>query len=251
MLLKGGYTNYGQDIGVLMLDTKFPRIPGDIGNAKTYPGLPIRYKLVKNANAPKIMGKSPDPALLQPFIDAARELEAEGVKAITTSCGFLAAYQRILADAVNVPVFTSSLMLAPLIHNMLGTGKRIGIFTERDWNMTEDHFNNSGWSSKDIPIAVTGMLEEAKFPALFIDNGVEEEFEELQKCMEEITTRHMRNHPDTGAIIFECTNFGPWSKVVQGIAKVPVFGINQLLEYVAACVNVRDYLGVKLPFQMI
>ena len=27
MKLVGGYTNYGQDIGVLMLDTIFPRIP--------------------------------------------------------------------------------------------------------------------------------------------------------------------------------------------------------------------------------
>ena len=241
MLLKGGYTNYGQDIGVLMLDTKFPRIPGDIGNARTYPNIPLRFKMVKNAQSPKIMGKTPAPEVMQPFIDAAREMEAEGVKAITTSCGFLAMYQRLLADSVNVPVFTSALMLAPLVHTMINRDKKIGIFTERAWNMTEEHFNNVGWSSKDIPVVVTGMLEGAKFPALFIDNGVEEEFEELQKCMEEITIRHMKENPDTGAIIFECTTFGPWSKMVQDIAGVPVFGINQLVEYVASCVNVRDY----------
>ena len=33
MKLKGGYSNYGQDVGILMLDTRFPRPPGDIGNA--------------------------------------------------------------------------------------------------------------------------------------------------------------------------------------------------------------------------
>lgn len=42
MRLKGGFTNYGQDIGILMLDTIFPRIPGDIGNAKSY-DFPVRY----------------------------------------------------------------------------------------------------------------------------------------------------------------------------------------------------------------
>ena len=169
MLLKGGYTNYGQDIGILMLDTRFPRIPGDIGNARSYEGIPIRYKVVKNAHASKVMGKEPDAELLKPFIEAAQELEAEGVKAITTSCGFLAAFQRTLADSVNIPVFTSALMLAPLVHSMINKNKKIGIFTERAWNMDENHFLKCGWSSKDIPVCVTGMLEGSPFPALFID----------------------------------------------------------------------------------
>jgi len=240
VLLKGGYTNYGQDIGVLMLDTAFPRIPGDIGNARSY-DIPVRYKIVKNAHASRIMGKEPDNELLKPFIEAARELEAEGVKAISISCGFLAAYQRTLADAVTVPVFTSALMLAPLVRTMINRDKKIGIFTERAWNMDENHFNKVGWSSKDIPVCVSGMLEGSPFPALFIDGGIQEEREVLEECMVELTTRHMREHPDTGAIIFECTNFGPFSRHVQDIAQVPVFGINQLLEYVAACVNIRSY----------
>jgi len=89
MRLKGGYTNYGESIGILMLDTRFPRPPGDIGNARSY-DFPVRYKIVKNAYTDRIMGHSPDPGLIEPFVEAARELESEGVKAITTSCGFLA-----------------------------------------------------------------------------------------------------------------------------------------------------------------
>ena len=241
MKLTGGYTNYGQDIGILMLDTAFPRIPGDIGNAKSYPNIAVRYKTVKNAYPSEIMGRAPSADLITPFITAAQELEAEGVKAITTSCGFLAAYQRILADSVNIPVFTSALMLVPLVHTMINRNQKIGIFTERAWNMTENHFNQVGWSSKDIPVCVSGMPEGSPFPALFCDGGTEEEFEVLEECMIELTQRHMREHPDTGAIIFECTNFGPFSRTVQDIAKVPVFGINQLLEYIASCVDIRSY----------
>ena len=241
MMLKGGYTNYGQDIGILMLDTKFPRIPGDIGNARSYEGIPIRYKIVKNAVTSKIMGKEPDAELIKPFIEAARELEAEGVKAITTSCGFLAAFQRILADSVNIPVFSSTLILAPLIRAMINKNKKIGIFTERAWNMNENHFIKCGWSSKDIPVCVSGMPEGSPFPALFIDGGLEEKREVLEECMIDLAKRHMKEHPDTGAIIFECTNFGPFSRQVQDIAQVPVFGINQLIEYIASCVNIRSY----------
>lgn len=240
MHLTGGFTNYGQDIGIIMLDTIFPRIPGDIGNAGSYP-FPVRYKTVKNAKPCTVMGDQPDAGLLEPFVEAARELEAEGVKAITTSCGFLAAYQKELADAVRIPVFTSALILVPLVRSMINRDRKIAIFTERAPYMNEGHFNKVGWSSKDIPVVVSGMPEGSRFPALFIGNGYEEEREVLQECMEALTRRHMDEHPDTGAIVFECTNFGPFSRHVQDIARVPVFGINQLLEFVASVVNVRAY----------
>jgi hypothetical protein len=113
-----------------MLDTRFPRPRGDIGNALSY-DFPVRYKIVRGAHATKIMGDHPDPSLLEPFVAAARELEAEGVKAITTSCGFLAAFQKQLASSVNIPVFASCLIQAPLIHAMLPPGRIIGVFTER------------------------------------------------------------------------------------------------------------------------
>lgn len=34
---RGGKTVYGAGIGVLMLETRFPRIPGDIGHAVSFP----------------------------------------------------------------------------------------------------------------------------------------------------------------------------------------------------------------------
>src|SRR5688572_15199686 len=98
-LLRGGRTVYGQALGILMLDTRFPRPPGDVGNALTWP-FPTQYRIVTGAHQQRIMGAKPDPTLLAPFLEAARDLEALGVRAITTSCGFLAAFQRELAAAV-------------------------------------------------------------------------------------------------------------------------------------------------------
>src|SRR5215216_3062485 len=111
--LRGGRTVYGQALGILMLDTRFPRPPGDVGHAATWP-FPVCYRIVQGAQPHRIMGETPDPALLAPFVEAARELEAAGVRAITTSCGFLAAFQRELAAAVSVPVLTSALLQVPL-----------------------------------------------------------------------------------------------------------------------------------------
>jgi hypothetical protein len=101
MKLRGGYTNYGQDIGVLMLDTRFPRPRGDIGNARTF-DFPVRFKVVKGAKTSRIMGDEPDAAPVAPFIDAVRERAAVGAGAITASRGFLAPFQRRIAEAVAI-----------------------------------------------------------------------------------------------------------------------------------------------------
>src|SRR4051794_10566870 len=124
-LHKGGRTIYGHALGVLMLDTLFPRIPGDVGNALTWP-FPVQYKIIKGATPYRVTDPDPDPELLPPFIEAARELEAEGVGAITTSCGFLAIFHRELAAAVSVPVATSSLLQVPLAARLIRPDQRVG-----------------------------------------------------------------------------------------------------------------------------
>jgi len=240
--LYGGYTNYGQDIGVLMLDTQFPRIPGDIGNNFSYPGVHLRYKMVKNALGSKICTPEPDPEMIKPFIEAAKELEAEGCKAITTSCGYLLAFQEVLAKSVNIPVFTSGIMLVPLVRTMMGPEAKIAILTERPWNLNPAHFPKIGFDvNTDKNIVISGMREGSAFPALFIDNNLEEDEEVLRDCMLLMAKDTMEKHPDTKAIVFECTNFGPWTKDVSDYTGVPVFGINQLLEFVASCVRPRYY----------
>src|SRR5437762_6445737 len=118
----GGFNQYGFTVGILMLDTRFPRIPGDMGNATTFP-FPVRYHRVQGANPDLVVRRGAE-GLLPAFVDGARQLEREGVGAVTTNCGFLVKFQRELAAAVTVPVFTSSLLLVPLVHQMLPRGRR-------------------------------------------------------------------------------------------------------------------------------
>src|SRR5690625_4719374 len=99
-------------IGILMLDTTFHRPVGDIGNKNTFP-FPVSYKKVKGASISRVV-KQRDPSLLEPFIQAALEFEREGVKAITTSCGFLAIFQKEIQKQLKTPFFSSSLLQVPL-----------------------------------------------------------------------------------------------------------------------------------------
>src|SRR5881628_761607 len=111
--VRGGFNQYGVTVGILVLDTRFPRIVGDIGNARTFP-FPVRYRRVTGADPDLVVRRGAE-GLLAAFVEGAQELEREGVGAITTSCGFLIKYQRELARVVRVPVLTSSLLLVPLV----------------------------------------------------------------------------------------------------------------------------------------
>jgi hypothetical protein len=114
MILEGGANIYGIPIGVLSLESYFAKPPGHIKNASTF-DFPVTFKVVKGATTKKVVDYG-DRSLLEPFIAAARELESEGVEAITGSCGFLALFQREIADAVNIPVFLSSLIQVPMVY---------------------------------------------------------------------------------------------------------------------------------------
>ena len=96
---------------MIVFDTRFPRPPGDIGCPQTWSraGVPARLRVVPGASARRVV-QMQDPSLLSPFADAATELAAQGARLITTSCGFLAAWQAELASVVSVPVVTSSLV---------------------------------------------------------------------------------------------------------------------------------------------
>src|SRR4026207_2388469 len=104
----GGFNQFGFTVGILMLDTRFPRIPGDMGNATTFP-FPVRYHRVSGAAPgpvrrrgaararPPLPGRRGAEGLLDAFVEAARFLEREGVGAITTNCGFLVKFQAQMA----------------------------------------------------------------------------------------------------------------------------------------------------------
>ena len=238
-LLRGGRTVYGQTLGILMLDTRFPRPPGDVGNALTWP-FPTQYRIVKGANQSRIMGSEPDPTLLEPFLEAARDLEAHGVRAITTSCGFLAAFQPELAAAVSVPVLSSSLLQVPLVSRLLRPDQKVGVLTERP-HLTERHFRGVGWSPETVPVVVESLPPDAVFPTVFIDNGLESDTAVLEREMVELAERVAREHPEVGALVLECTNFVPYSQAMRRATGLPVYDLYTLVMMATLGLDGREF----------
>lgn len=197
-------------LGILMLDTKFPRIPGDVGNEHSF-SFEIIKKVITGADPKRVVVEA-DPMLLEPFIHAAKELEQEGAAAITTSCGFLAMFQKELSNAVSIPVFSSSLLQVPLVYQMLGAGKIVGIMTANSKTLGNKHFKGVGIET--IPKVVYGM-ENLEFGNVFVGNNVNLNQNSAEKEMITIAKKMIQEHPEVGAIVLECTNMPPYSKAVQ------------------------------------
>ncbi len=227
MMLTGGDTNDGQDIGSLMLDTVFPRLVGDIGNARTLP-FPVRYKVVRGALPAKIVERN-DERLLAAFIEGARELAADGVKAVTTSCGFLAIYQRELAAAVGVPVFTSSLLQVPLIEKMLDPARPIVIVTANSATLSPRHLAGAGIDPAGGRHVIVGMEEKPEFYTTFVRQKTTLDVAALTGEIEETARGIKAGFPDAGALVLECTNLPPFRRLFARITGLPIFDILSLL----------------------
>jgi hypothetical protein len=237
MLFHNSIINQSQPLGILMLDTKFPRVEGDIGNAKTWP-FPVKYYIVENVIPNKIMGKVPFKETLQQFIYSAISIESCGVRAITTSCGFLAIFQNHISKHLSVPFISSALMTVPLVSNILGN-RKIGILTERAQNLTEEHFQGVGWSQSDYNVEIYGMNKDAVFPQVFIGNRDEANLLELENDIRKLAERVEKNS-SVHALVLECTNFVPWSHLISSITGLPVFHIVNTVELVVNA-NLRNF----------
>ncbi|MBI1962914.1 MAG: aspartate/glutamate racemase family protein, partial [Candidatus Rokubacteria bacterium] len=224
--VRGGYNQYGFSVGVLMLDTRFPRVPGDMGHAATFP-FPVRYHRVEGA-APDLVVRRGAEGLLPVFIAGARQLESEGVGAITTNCGFLVKFQAELAAAVRVPVFTSTLLLVPLVHRMLPPGRRVGLMTVNAATLTAEHLRGAG-IGEDVPLAVAGMEGEKEFTRVLLGDELELDVDLAREEHVRVARRLVAEHPDVGAIVLECTNMPPYAADVQRATGLPVFDIVSLV----------------------
>jgi hypothetical protein len=224
--VRGGFNQFGFTVGILMLDTRFPRIPGDMGNATTFP-FPVRYHRVTGAS-PDVVVRRGAAGLLPDFVEGARALEREGVGAITTNCGFLVKYQRELAAAVTVPVFTSSLLLVPLVHRMLAPGRRVGLMTVNASSLSPEHFTGAG-IGPEISLAVAGMEGEKEFTRVMLGDELEMDVDLAREEHVRVARRLMSEHPDIGAIVLECTNMPPYAADIQRETGRPVFDITTLV----------------------
>ena len=226
---RGGKTVFGASIGILMLETQFPRIPGDIGNALSWP-FPVHYRVVRGATPDNVVRG--DPGLrLDDFIAAGRELVEMGCDGVASNCGFLALLQSELSKALGVPVATSALMQAPMIAATLPPDRHVSILTISEATLTDDHLRAAGVAD-GTPVLGTDAGRE--FTRAILGDEVEIDFDACRADLLDTAARLVEAHPRTGAILLECTNMVPYAADIRAHVGLPVYSIHSFLTWFQA-----------------
>ncbi len=216
-------------IGVLCLETAYTKIEGHIRNPATF-DFPVRYQVVRGATPDRLVRRA-DPTLLEPFIAAARALAAAGVAAITSGCGFLALFQRELADAVDVPLYSSSLIQLPMVHRMLRSDQAVGVLTASKDALSAAHLAAVG--AEAVPVLVAGMAGRPEFREVILEGRrTALDAGRLRGEVLAEAARLASDHQELGAIVIECTDLVPFACAIQGATGVPVFDIVTLTSMV-------------------
>ncbi|MDA0702638.1 MAG: aspartate/glutamate racemase family protein [Proteobacteria bacterium] len=218
---------YGYCTGILLLDYQGPFVPGDVGNADTY-DYPVLFKVVEGATYPRVF--TGDPELEPAIIKAAQELEAQGVKAISSDCGFFLNYQDVIAKAVNIPVCASSLLQVPFVASFLGKSKSIGVITA-DSTALSNHMIAKTGLDNDRKLVIKGMQEQPCFDKQIMQEGDELVTEDIERETVEVALEMQRENPDLGAIVLECSMLPPYSKAVQEATGLPVYDFITMIDY--------------------
>lgn len=230
----------GEAVGILVLDENIPRVKGSVGNAETF-SFPVRYRKIKGASVERLLKKK-DPELLKPFIEAALELQEEGVASIAGSCGFMALFQDELAEALNIPVSMSSLLQLPLMLKMVGQKKQVGIITASESCLNERILAAAGiadaCSRSRLSIVGLDNCEEA-VGALMEQKGTLDEDLFRNEVLGAASTLCERG-VDLGAILLECSELPPYSADVQKITGLPVFDFVSMIRFM--------YMGLRAGF---
>ncbi len=232
----GGKNFYGAAVGILMLETKFPRVLGDIGNGNTWP-FPVMLRSVRGASLDQVVNKRAD-GLLDAFVQAGLDLIAQGADGITTSCGFMSLFQQELADQLPVPVASSSLMQVSMVNRMLGGGKCTGVITVKKESLSDDHLRAVG-VPLDTPIM--GTEHGVEFTRAVL--GDEERLNTRLATEDLVKTALMlkEKHPDVGAIVLECTNMAPYAAAIRQVTGLPVYSIYSFIQWFQAGLLPRPF----------
>ena len=206
-------------LGLLMLDTRFPRVPGDVGHPSTFP-FPVRWRVVPGA-APAAVVRGDDPALLAPFLAAADALVRDGVAAIATSCGFLALWQRELQAALPVPVWSSALLAIADLPD-----RRCGVITIEAASLTPAHLAGVG---ADPATPVEGITAGSPLHRTLLEDRTELDAADAQAQVLAAARRLLAREPGIDTLVLECTNLPPYADALRRATGLPVHDIVTLL----------------------
>lgn len=202
---------------------------GNSTNPDSY-AFPVRFCRVKGANIQTIL-ENPNREVLTTMIEEARRMSSEGIRAITTSCGFNAIFQNELADALDVPVFTSSLLQVPLVRKIVGAGGDVCVITAKKAALKDEHLAAAGIQRSDN-LHIRGLEDRPQWSRIFTNPDEDLDVEAVRREVVEAAQDERRRHPKIRAYVLECTDLPPFASEIRARTGLPVFDFITLVNYI-------------------
>lgn len=225
-----------------MLDFDSPFVPGDMGNAATY-SRPATFRAVPGLTVPAILADA-DGVFEDRVVEAARGLASQGVRAITSNCGFMVRYQRAVAAAVApLPVGMSSLLQLPMVAAIAPPGTTIGIITA-DGRVLDASFVEGVFPGLGARVAIRGLESAPAFARTMFDLDDELDADAIRDEVVTAAEDLLREHPGITAILLECAALPAYAAAVQErFPAVSVYDFATLAETLLTTTARTPYFG--------
>lgn len=234
-----GQASSGEAIGILLLDTSVPFIPGDVANATTY-DFPVRFRKVEGFSVARAIGK--DPSVYDDLHAAASELVGQGVRAVTGDCGFMALHQQRLARDLDVPVFLSSLLQIPFMLSILGEGAKVGIITADSRSLDPSLLAAAGVTDAGR-LVIKGLEASPHFYSAAIEETGSLDVQSVEAEVVAAGLQVIEKEPAVRGFLLECSLLPPYATALQATVQLPVFDYITMINHVFGAVVKRSYVG--------
>lgn len=221
----------GIPIGIILLNVGYPIVPGNVANATTF-NFPVRYAKLPRVDSPRL--HTVDPTIIEDLVEAGLELERDGVRAIICSCGYFGYWQKELVERLHVPVYASSLIQIPFIKAGLKKDQKIGVLCAVERTFGPKLLEACSVYESDA-IIVKCMEFEPEFSAIprdrpYMNNAV------ARKELVEGAKSLVKEHPEIGAILLECSDMPPYAAAIQNELNLPVYDFTTMINMVCSSV---------------
>ncbi|HOO29130.1 MAG TPA: aspartate/glutamate racemase family protein, partial [Lachnospiraceae bacterium] len=171
------------------------------------------------------------------------ELEQEGVRAISSACGFFGNYHDRIAAKINVPTALSSLVQLPWIAALIKPDQKIGVITA-DKSSFSDHLLRSCGVPENLweRLVVKDARETKEFCCVIEQRGGWDNTTAREEIVS-LGLEIVEEFPNTGAILLECSDMPPYAYAVQAATQLPVFDFITLINWLYQSVSQKPYCG--------
>jgi hypothetical protein len=129
-------------------------------------------------------------------------------------------------------------MQLPLIERLLPPGKRVGVLTVSAASLTREHLIAAG---ADPETAVVGTDNGTEFTRVMLHDEAVLDAAAAERDILAAGDALVARHPDTGAVLLECTNMVPYARALSQHLRLPVYSIYTFVTWFHAGLAPRDF----------